>query len=601
MGDMHTKVSRWIIFSTGLFIFVWINTLFCTENLYNREIALKQRYENGQWIDESKSVFDYDSSNLLYSTEYFQYQNDNWENDVIITYSYNSNNQLEERTEMVMNTGEILSHELYQYNGEGQLIKISIPDVPWFQAKSFFGVRVSQFSDIIRIDPYIMTSHLQDIGYVYDQSGKLTRINYHVVSDSIPPSIEFFPQDNSDRPHSLDVMITTEDQYENAIQSYGDSLKNIHPFYERNIAYGVGEYTYISNGHQLSVIYNHPYVIDYDAYHRFWSFYESLYPVEMRTIWIYSSDADSIFETNPQMGHINPQKEMMPFRDMTMFWLTKLYIEDHTSLPIDFTGRYDGVGEAYYSSKIEKSLSLNNYYIPGNYHDNFYEPRFRGSYPVQDRKIIKTTEQYRLNLTKLNSPIFYGIAWEFQNQWIHYLERQYEYNDSGQLLRNLIKRWEWDRANNTDPFSGQWENDSQYTFQYDESGNCDQITCSIWDTEDQAWEPLFRITYTYSEVSNGDSQQDPNPIQLSNYPNPFNTSTHVQFLLPEPAEVSLNVYDITGKWIQTILSKKSLTGQHHTIEWNGKNSEGETVPSGMYLFQLELEDQQIVKKCLYVK
>ncbi|MBN2028835.1 T9SS type A sorting domain-containing protein [bacterium] len=598
---MHTKVSRRIIFNTGFWVLVWINTLFCTENIRNREFALKQRYENDQWIDESKSLFYYDSSNQLNSIEYFKYQNNNWENDIIITYSYNADGQLEDRKETVVITEEILSHELYQYNGKGQLTQITIPDVPWFQAKSIFAVRVSTFSDIIRLDPYIMTNHLQDIRYTYDYSGKLTKINYHVVSDSVPSSIEFFPADNSNRPHPMDIMITTEDQYLNAIQSYGDSLKNIYPFNERNVAFGVGEYTYISNGHQLSVIYNHPYCIHYDTYHRFWSFYEMMYPIDMRTTWIYSSDTDSTFKINPQIGHINPQKEMMPFRDMTLFWLMKLFTEDQTSLPIDFTGRYDGLDEAHYSSKTEKSLSLSNYYIPGNDYDNFYEPRFQGSYPVQDRKVIKIIEQYRLNLTKLNSPIFYGIAWEYLNQWVHYLERNYEYNDSGQLQRNMIKRWEWDRENNTDPSSGWWENDSQYTFQYDESGNCGQINCSIWDTEDSAWKPLFRITYTYSDASNGESQQEPSPIQLSNYPNPFNTSTHVQFILPEPSEVSLKVYDITGKWIQTILPKQLLTGQRHTAEWNSKNSEGETVPSGMYLFQLEVGDQQFVQKCLYVK
>ncbi len=597
---MQTKLLQRIIFIPGLLVFVWMDTLFCTENLHNRDIAIKQHYENGQWIDESKCVFEYDLSNKPKEIEYLKWQNGHWENNTTITYTYNTNGQLTERLEKLINTDEVISHEIYTYNEENRLFQITFPDIPWFHGKGLFGGRVSD--EIIQFDPFLLVSHIKNINFKYDNSGNIKMVSYGVLSDAIPDSVEFFSNDFGLKTHPMNIVVTSANSYESVINTFKDSLKTFQiDDLPKNRAYMTGVYSYISNGNQLSVIYDHPSYYQHDRLHRLTHFYEISYPNDMRTIWIYSANADSIFMSQPKIGHINPQQEILPFKDMLSFWIYKYFEEDQQSLPIQYFGRYDFIDTAHYSSKLEKSLSLSNTYIPGNYYDYFYEPRFQSCYPLQDREVIKTIEQYRLNLTKINSPLYYGIGWEYREEWINYIERNYEYNDSDRLQRNVIKIWKWDKANNIDPKSGQWENDSQYAFQYDESGNCDQINCSIWDTKYNAWNPLFRILYTYSDASNSESQQKPTPIQLSNYPNPFNTTTHVQFLVPEPAEVSMKVYDITGKWIRTILSKQPLTGQRHTIEWNGKNSEGKTVPSGMYLLQLELEDQQIVKKCLYVK
>ncbi len=576
----------------ALFNLGWANHTVYSENLSKREMALKQVYQNGQWIDESKLIYVYDLSNQLEAVEHYEWRDNVWENNITITYVYNTDNQLEERKETSIPSNELLASELYEYDEEGRLIQISFPDVPWYQGRGIFGVRALVTQELL--DPYLLISHMNNLRYNYNDFGLMKNVEYNIKSDYLQNSILFFPANPPNRPHPINPSMGTPDDY-------ADSLKTLEPVSIYNNVSIMGNYSYITNGNQLSVIYTHPSHLRYQEHHRFWDLYDIWYPNEMRTIWIYSANSDSHFISTPQMGHINPQKEILPFKDLLYFWITRLYEEDQILLPINFFGDYDYIDWAHYTSKTEKSLSLSNYYIPGNLYDHFYEPRFQGSYPIQDRQVIKTIEQYRLRFSKLNSPIYYGIAWEFRNEWINYLEKGYVYDTSGYLEKNVLRRWEWDRANNTNPFSGRWENDSQYAFQYDESGNCDQINCSIWDNEDNAWKPLFRITYTYSDTSNGESQQDQTPIQLSNYPNPFNTSTHVQFLLPEPSEVSLKVYDITGKWIQTILSKQPLTGQRHTVEWNGKNSEGKTVPSGMYLFQLEVRDRQFIQKCLFVK
>ena len=70
-----------------------------------------------------------------------------------------------------------------------------------------------------------------------------------------------------------------------------------------------------------------------------------------------------------------------------------------------------------------------------------------------------------------------------------------------------------------------------------------------------------------------------------NYPNPFNPTTTIRFALPEEANVTLEVYDATGRRVSTLISNQLSAGRYEAI-WNGRNDSGSTVASGMYLYRL---------------
>ncbi|MEO8168203.1 MAG: T9SS type A sorting domain-containing protein, partial [bacterium] len=74
-------------------------------------------------------------------------------------------------------------------------------------------------------------------------------------------------------------------------------------------------------------------------------------------------------------------------------------------------------------------------------------------------------------------------------------------------------------------------------------------------------------------------------LLFPNYPNPFNPSTTLEFVLPERSIVNAIVYDILGKEVIKLLEDELPSGTH-TIQWNGLNADGNYAVSGVYFFRL---------------
>ena len=77
----------------------------------------------------------------------------------------------------------------------------------------------------------------------------------------------------------------------------------------------------------------------------------------------------------------------------------------------------------------------------------------------------------------------------------------------------------------------------------------------------------------------------PNAIRISNYPNPFNPNTTIDFYLPEPGDVTLEVFNIKGQRVKTLINEHKETGSHNIV-WNGTDQNGRFVSSGVYFYRL---------------
>ena len=74
----------------------------------------------------------------------------------------------------------------------------------------------------------------------------------------------------------------------------------------------------------------------------------------------------------------------------------------------------------------------------------------------------------------------------------------------------------------------------------------------------------------------------------ANYPNPFNPSTKINYTIPEHNYVKVEVYDMTGSLIRTLIDKEQAPG-NYTVTWNGRNNRGQSVSSGVYLLNVNAD------------
>ena len=80
----------------------------------------------------------------------------------------------------------------------------------------------------------------------------------------------------------------------------------------------------------------------------------------------------------------------------------------------------------------------------------------------------------------------------------------------------------------------------------------------------------------------------PQTFALSqNYPNPFNPETRIQYSLARPAFVTLKIFDAMGREIALLIQEQKAPGTYST-GWDGRDRNGNSVPSGVYFYQLEI-------------
>ncbi len=95
----------------------------------------------------------------------------------------------------------------------------------------------------------------------------------------------------------------------------------------------------------------------------------------------------------------------------------------------------------------------------------------------------------------------------------------------------------------------------------------------------------------------------PNSFQLyQNYPNPFNPTTTIEFEIAgsNPAEVSLDVFNVLGQRVRNLLSETRLPGLHQ-VDWDATSDDGDKVATGVYFYRLQVGDQSEAKKMLLLK
>jgi hypothetical protein len=96
----------------------------------------------------------------------------------------------------------------------------------------------------------------------------------------------------------------------------------------------------------------------------------------------------------------------------------------------------------------------------------------------------------------------------------------------------------------------------------------------------------------------GHEEEIPRGFALNqNYPNPFNPTTTIDYEIPGGREVrvSLSIYDLRGRLVRRLEEGMERPGRHSVL-WDGRDSFGVPVPSGVYLYRLEAGDHTFTRK-----
>ncbi|MDD9973902.1 MAG: T9SS type A sorting domain-containing protein, partial [Candidatus Poribacteria bacterium] len=140
----------------------------------------------------------------------------------------------------------------------------------------------------------------------------------------------------------------------------------------------------------------------------------------------------------------------------------------------------------------------------------------------------------------------------------------------------------------------------------------DTLELVVTDTQGNVVSEKFNFTVNAANLANAvlsvrltDIGTPKQNLLLQNYPNPFNPETWIPYRLSEAGPVSLSIYDTAGELIRTLSLGYQLAGfyenRERAIYWDGRNTLGETVASGVYFYQLVTPSFQQTRRMLILK
>ena len=141
----------------------------------------------------------------------------------------------------------------------------------------------------------------------------------------------------------------------------------------------------------------------------------------------------------------------------------------------------------------------------------------------------------------------------------------------------------------------------------------DKLEVALYDERGNIVSGPFQRTVSTADIRNaflnlqlnvGDVQPK-DTILAQNYPNPFNPETWIPYQLSQSTEVSIHIHNVAGHLVRTLDLGLKPTGSYMTpataAYWDGKNSVGERVASGIYFYTLQTADFAATRRMVILK
>jgi hypothetical protein len=124
---------------------------------------------------------------------------------------------------------------------------------------------------------------------------------------------------------------------------------------------------------------------------------------------------------------------------------------------------------------------------------------------------------------------------------------------------------------------------------------------STWSTNATVSNQIIEFPVAISAPTDVDHTPIPSRLALENFPNPFNPNTVIRYALPAPARVTLAVFDVGGRLVRTLVRDERKPAGVFDVEWNGTDSRGLAVASGVYFYRLTAGSETLTRKAVLLK
>ncbi len=255
--------------------------------------------------------------------------------------------------------------------------------------------------------------------------------------------------------------------------------------------------------------------------------------------------------------------------------------------PTSFAGEFDVITSGFLNRNI-LGLGAQPTCPCGSIHHQFYSPELGWS----------STENLTTDHAYYNWPISPNLAFD-QDGRVHAFWSQLSTASDLTPLRKTLEYWILDDGTWSDAGNFLYETSHNYESRVALAVNPTSMPVLAWairDTVDGSPQPSQIILAR--EISLGDTPP-PNHRQtkfgLKAWPNPFNPTVQIAFDTQENGIVELNIFDLRGSKVASI--KNMIIDDHRTVvSWNGRNDQGQSVPSGVYFARLVLGSETAIVK-----
>jgi hypothetical protein len=136
--------------------------------------------------------------------------------------------------------------------------------------------------------------------------------------------------------------------------------------------------------------------------------------------------------------------------------------------------------------------------------------------------------------------------------------------------------------------AGQWRSDLQF---------------QGWELMNHVYGAKFNCIYAASDACPDTSSTNSAPREFDSfrsYPNPFNPTTQIAFVLDHQQHVTVELFDVLGRRVRRLVCGNMPVG-HHSIRWDGRDEVGQNVCSGIYFCRMTVGNATVTKKLVLLK